>query len=110
MLHGLCYLKKDMVIAGVQFKAEDNRLGDLTAFLPDEPVFAVIMRLAEGQREQLNSLFPWITFHNFMDFHEYFKITDCADQVSQQYNKLLDQNGFPTIDWIDDKDLVEGGV
>ena len=28
MLHGLCYLKKDMVIAGVQFKAEDNRLGD----------------------------------------------------------------------------------
>ncbi|MFA7143535.1 MAG: hypothetical protein WC175_06160 [Candidatus Dojkabacteria bacterium] len=46
MLHGLCYLKKDLVIAGVQFKAEDNRLGDLTAFLPGE-AFAVMMWTSE---------------------------------------------------------------
>ncbi len=109
MLHGLCYLKKDMVIAGVQFKAEDNRIGDLTAFLPGE-AFAVMMWTSEEQKSQLTARFAWVTFHSFMDFHEYFKITDCTDQVSQQYNKLLSQNGFPTIDWIDDKDIVEGGV
>lgn len=46
MFHGLCYLKKDIVIAGVEFKTEDNRFGDLTAFLPGE-AFAVMMRTSE---------------------------------------------------------------
>lgn len=109
MLHGLCYLKKDIVIAGVEFKAEDNRFGDLTAFLPGE-AFAVMMWTSEEQKSQLTAKFAWITFNNFKDFHEYFVITECTQQVGQQYNQLLEQNAFETIAWTDGKDLVEDEV
>lgn len=47
VIHGKCFLKKDITITGIQFKAKDNRPGDLTAFLPEQQIFAVIMWLGE---------------------------------------------------------------
>lgn len=107
MLHGRCFLKEDITIIGIQFKAKDGRPGDLTAFLPEEQVFAVMMWLTDQQRLKLTAKFAWITFHSFVEFHEYFQITDCTDQVSQQYNLLLAKNGLPTIDWDDDREIKE---
>ena len=100
VIHGKCFLKKDITITGIYFKAKDNRPGDLTAFLPEEQIFVVIMWLGEGQTP--TARFPWVTFHSFMDFHEYFQITDCTTEVSEQYNELLAKNGLPTIDWLTD--------
>jgi hypothetical protein len=47
-IHGKCILKKDIAITGIEFKAKDGRPGDLTAFLPEQSVYAVIMWLGEG--------------------------------------------------------------
>ena len=105
-IHGKCFLKKDITITGIQFRAEDGRPGDLTAFLPDQQIFAVIMWLAEGQKSKLTSL-PWVVFDNFMIFHEYFQIIDCTTEVSEQYNELLAKNGLPTIDWQTDQELSD---
>ena len=64
MNHGIATLKKDIIIEE-KIVRKKGEVGNITAFLPEDNIYAVIFNWKVGPEN-------WFTFHSKESFEEYF--------------------------------------